>query len=216
MKVIDLSIFPTTIDITVNRYNYIDNKLWTQIKNQIDYIEVDKNSVLLTVEQMISIIHTNWSDEINKIKSVGSSFFSSQVNTIYFIYFIIHEMDNLQYIKITKNFDKKYTRLLDDNGEKRIEFDFKVLSMTLKLSDFFSYEELKFINESFLEMGILEPSETYTRLKAGELLDKIDNYLIRFENDLQSLKASYMNEIFEMLSFKIEKDDPLVLLITDY
>lgn len=216
MKVIDLSIFPTTIDITVNRYNYIDNKLWTQIKNQIDYIEVDKNSVLLTVEQMISIIHTNWSDEINKIKSVGSSFFSSQVNTIYFIYFIIHEMDNLQYIKITKNFDKKYTRLLDDNGEKRIEFDFKVLSMTLKLSDFFSYEELKFINESFLEMGVLEPSETYTRLKAGELLDKIDNYLIRFENDLQSLKASYMNEIIEMLSFKIEKDDPLVLLITDY
>lgn len=216
MKVIDLSIFPTTIDITVNRYNYIDNKLWTQIKNQIDYIEVDKNSVLLTVEQMISIIHTNWSDEINKIKSVGSSFFSSQVNTIYFIYSIIHEMDNLQYIKITKNFDKKYTRLLDDNGEKRIEFDFKVLSMTLKLSDFFSYEELKFINESFLEMGILKPSETYARLKAGELLDKIDNYLIGFENDLQSLKASYMNEIIEMLSFKIEKDDPLVLLITDY
>lgn len=216
MRVIDLSTFPTTIDITVNRYNYIDNKLWTQIKNQIDYIPIDKNSILLSTEQVFSLIETNWVDEINKIKSVGSSFFSTQVNTVYFIYSLLGEMNNLQYIKFTRNFDKQYTRLLNENNEKRIEFDFKVLSMTLRLSDFFSSEELKYINKSLIELKILKPTETYTRLKAMDLLDQIDNYLSNFENLENSTGATYMAEITEMLSFKIEKDNPLILLITDY
>jgi len=216
MEVTDLSTLPTTIDITVNRYNYIDNRLWTQIKNQIDYIPVDKNSILLSTEQVFSLIETNWIDEINKIKSVGSSFFSTQVNTIYFIYLLLDEMNNLQYIKFTRNFDKQYTRLLNENNENRIEFDFKVLSMTLRLSDFFSSKELKYINKSLIELNILKPTETYTRLKAIDLLNKIDSYLSNSENLKNSTGARYMSEIIEMLSFKIEKDNPLILLITDY
>ena len=34
MQRFDLSLLPTAVDVTVYRYNYIDNKLWAQIQNK--------------------------------------------------------------------------------------------------------------------------------------------------------------------------------------
>ena len=217
MKVVNLNVFPTAVDITLSRYNYIDNKLWTQIKNQCDYIEVSEVSVLVSVSEMLSILQNNWEAELYKIKSVGSEFFYNKVNSIYFIWTILSEMENLQYVKLTKNTDKKYSRIINVDDGKKIEFDFKILSMTFRLSDFYETYEIKQINPILHKEGIIKAGETYARMQASELIQALDTYLIKItEEDIDTETSAIINEILEMLSYKVEQDNPVLLLITDY
>jgi len=217
MKVVDLSLFPTSIDVTLYRYNYLDNKIWTQLKNQVDYIEVDENSIIVTRSQLEAIITANYSNQINKIKSTGSKFFHTQVNTVYFIWSLVHEMKNLQYIKITRDLDKDYSRLLHNaDDEKTIEFDFKLLSISIKLSEIFDENEVKIINQALYDLGILDENEPYVRLKAIEIINAIDDLLGDLEEDISSEIAATLNELLEVFTFKIEKDNPLTLIVTDY
>ena len=217
MKVVDLSLFPTSIDVTLYRYNYLDNKLWTQLKNQVDYIEVDQNSIIVTRSQLEAIIAANYSGEINKIKSTGSKFFHTQVNSIYFIWAMVQEMSNLQFIKLTRSLDKDYTRLLNTTeDEKTIEFDFKLLSITIKLAEIFDTEEVKVINKALYHLGILDEDEPYTRLKAVEVIGALDDLLNNSEDEILSERVGILSELLEIFTFKIERDNPLTLLVTDY
>ena len=218
MRIVELSSFPTSIDVTLHKYNYIDNKLWVQIKNQLDYIEVDDFSIIITKQQLHAILIENYSDEINKIKSTGSKFFHNQVNTIYFIWMMVEEMSNLQYIKLTLNSDKSYTRLLiSEDGTKTIEFDFKLLSITIRLTDIFELNEVTVINQMLNNLNLLQPDETYIRLRALDLINATDNYLSELddEDELQESTAT-IADFLELFTYKIERDNPLTLLVTDY
>lgn len=218
MRIVELSSFPTSIDVTLHKYNYIDNKLWVQIKNQLDYIEVDDFSIIITKQQLHAILIENYSDEINKIKSTGSKFFHNQVNTIYFIWMMVEEMSNLQYIKLTLNSDKSYTRLLiSEDGNKTIEFDFKLLSITIRLADIFELNEVTVINQMLNDLNLLQPDETYIRLRALDLINATDNYLSELddEDELQESTAT-IADLLELFTYKIERDNPLTLLVTDY
>lgn len=218
MKVVELSLFPTSIDVTLYKYNYIDNKLWVQLKNQVDYITVGPNSIIISKEQLQAILLKNYSDEINKIKSTGSKFFHNQVNTIYFTWMLIEEMLNLQYIKLTLNSDKSYSRLLTtEGGEKTIEFDFKLLTTTVKLSNIFELDEIQVINQVLNSLGILKPDQTYVRLNAIELINIVDGYLADLDQNNEFIESSaIIVDFLELFTSKIERDNPLTLLITDY
>lgn len=218
MRIVELSSFPTSIDVTLYKYNYIDNKLWIQIKNQLDYIEVDETSIIITKQQLHTILIENYSNEINKIKSTGSKFFHNQVNTIYFVWMLVKEMSNLQYIKLTLNSDKSYTRLLiADDGAKTIEFDFKILSTTIRLTDIFELNEIAFINQMLVDLKLLQSDETYVRLQALDLINMVDDYLSELddEDELEESTAT-IADFLELFTYKIEKDNPLTLLVTDY
>lgn len=218
MKVIDLSLLPTSIDITLYRYNYIDNKLWTQLKNQVDYIEVNEGSIIVTKNQLHAVLLNNYSNEINKIKSVGSKFFHNQVNTIYFTWMMMEEMKSLQYIKLTLDTDKSYTRILmNPENEKTIEFDFKLLTITIKLAEIFEADEVAVINDALYALGIIDHQEPYTRMRASEIIEAIDSYLSSLEEeDILSEEVEIISELLELFTYKIERDNPLTLLVTDY
>lgn len=44
-------------------------------------------------------------------------------------------MPNLQLVKFNLSYDKKFTRLLENDGNKVLKFDFKVLAITIRLSE---------------------------------------------------------------------------------
>jgi hypothetical protein len=39
MQEYNMSLMPTAVSVTLYRYNYIDNKIWAQIQNDLDFIE---------------------------------------------------------------------------------------------------------------------------------------------------------------------------------
>lgn len=214
MEQFEFSSMPTAIDVTLYKYNYIDNKLWAQIQNDTDFIELGNDSIMISASQLKYILDTYYQNSINRIKSVGSDFMHKEINTVFFLFQILLEMENLQYIKFTLNKDKKYTRLIEVDGVKMIQFSFKLLTATFRLYDLYEDTELPLVNKILEELDILEEGIPFTRLNAKELYEDILFYLE--EKDPEDLEAGIVTDILDILESKFEKEDPLILLITDY
>jgi hypothetical protein len=214
MQQFEFSSMPTAIDVTLYKYNYIDNKLWAQIQNDTDFIELGNDSIMISSTQLKFVLDTYYQSSINKIKSVGSDFIHKEINTVFFLFQILLEMENLQYIKLTLNKDKKYSRIIETDGVKMIQFSFKLLTATLRLYDLYEDDELPLVNKILEELEVFEEGIPYARLNAKELYDSILFYLE--EKDPEDLEAGIVTDILDILESKIEKEDPLILLITDY
>lgn len=214
MQQFEFSSMPTAIDVTLYKYNYIDNKLWAQIQNDIDFIELGNDSIMVSTSQLKFILDKYYQSSINKIKSVGSDFIHKEINTVFFLFQVLIEMENLQYIKLTLNKDKKYSRIIESDGIKMIQFSFKLLTATLRLYDLYEDDELHTVNNILEELEILEPGIPYTRLNAKKLYNIILEYLE--DKDPDDIEAGIVTDILDILETKIEKEDPLLLLITDY
>lgn len=214
MEQFEFSSMPTAIDVTLYKYNYIDNKLWAQIQNEVDFIELGNDSIMVSSSQLKYILDTYYQNSINKVKSVGSDFIHKEINTVFFLFQILLEMENLQYIKFTLNKDKKYSRIIEPDGVKMIQFSFKLLTATLRLYDLYEDNELPLVNTILEELEIISEGSQYVRVNAKELYDTILFYLE--EKDPEDSEAGIVTDILDILESKIEKEDPLILLITDY
>ena len=216
----NISDCPTSVDVTLYRYNHLDNRLWVQMKNELDYIEVSDDSIIVSYEQMLALLTVHYSDMVNKVKSVGADFLHKNVNSPYFIYMMLMDLKNLKYIKITKSYDKSFTRLLEIDGDKMLKFDFKILTMTIPLYEMYSIEELRIINPILEELRILEIDTPYTRIGLISLLDVIDIWINKeIDNDIEEGATDpipLLTEFMDSIDLKTERDNPKVLLITDY
>lgn len=218
MQTYDLSLVPTSVDVTLHKYNYIDNRLWTQIHNEIDFIQNHDDSIIISITQLRTILDRHYISTINKIKTVGSEVIYKEINSIYFLYQMVLEMDNLQYIKLNLNMDKSYNRLVEIDGSKILQFGFKVLTATIRLSDIYDDDELESVNRVLNKLGILKTNQNYTRIFAKDLADIIDLHLISIEEGVENEleEDSIVTDILDILEAKLEPENALILLITDY
>lgn len=214
MQQFEFSSMPTAIDVTLYKYNYIDNKLWAQFQNDIDFIEFGNESIMISASQLKVILDRYYQNSINRLKSVGSDFLHKEINTVFFLYQILIEMENLQYVKFTLNKDKKYSRIIENDGIKMIQFSFKLLSVTLRLYDLYEDDELPLVNNILEELEILKLRVPYSRLNAKDLYETLLFYLE--EKDPENEESGIVSDILDVLDIKFEKEDPIILLITDY
>lgn len=218
MQLFDISQLPTAIDITLYRYNYIDNKVWTQIHNEVEYIEYSKDSIMISKNQLEYIIEKYYSNILNKIKSQGSEVIHKEINSIYFMYQMCTEMSNIKYIKVSLNTDKSYSRTIDTStGDKLLQFGFRILSATLRLSDLYTTDELPIVNQILEEVGVFEPNSPFRRIRAKDLAEIIDASLLAVDGDPErEMDVNMLIDILEILQPKLEPENSLILLITDY
>ena len=214
MEQFDLSLMPTAVDVTLYKYNYIDNKLWTQLHNQTEFIQISDESVMVSTSQLKAVLETNYLSIINKIKTVGSDVIHKEINSVFFLYQMCLEMENLQYIKFNLNMDKSYSRMIEIDNKKILQFSFKVITATLRLFDLYTEDELPRVNKILEKIGVLHPERPYNRVFAAELSDGIDMYVgLHGEDDHES---GIVLDILDILEAKLEPENALILLITDY
>jgi len=216
----NISSFPTAVDVTLQRYNHMDNRMWTQIKNQLNYVDVSGGSVVVSVEQLSSFLEINYMDLINQVKSTGAEFLHKRVNSPYFLYMMCLDMQNLQLVKFNLSYDKQFTRLIESDGNKVLKFDFRILSMTINLSNIFEAEDLQIINPVLEKTKILEEGVPYARLKIIDLLDTLDDWVnSEMDNELEDGEPDpvpLITTILDLIDVKTEGDNPITLLVTDY
>ena len=51
------------VDIVLYKYNNIDNKLWSKIKNEIEYLEPSDGSIIVPRETLEAFINANFKDK---------------------------------------------------------------------------------------------------------------------------------------------------------
>ncbi len=206
------------IDVVLYRYNYYDNKIWTGVKNQMDLIQINEQSVLVSPYYLKKYVEKTYPSELNRFKSIGSEFLHKDANSIYFINSILVNMSKLKWIKLTLDKTKRYSRLVTDSngGEKRINFSYKILHATIKLYEIFEDEEsLASITKVLTELDLLEPGVPYQRNDLSTITYKLDNWMneasFEQEDDVEPVAT-----LLDMLDPKFEGDNPEILLVTDY
>lgn len=207
----DLSLLPTAIDITLYKYNYIDNKIFTQLNNQVDFIQVDPDSIIVSSDQLKIFLEENYQSELNKFKSIGVDIIHKEINSTFFLHKMCEEMENLKYIKITLNKKKDYNRTVELDGNKVLQFNFKIMTATIRLSDIFSDKDLLSANRALEKIGILRDGTPFVRIKGKDLGSLIDSNM-----EDENLDFAPLLDILDILEHKMEQDDSLILLITDY
>jgi len=207
----DLSLLPTAIDITLYKYNYIDNKIFTQLNNQVDFIQVDPDSIIVSSDQLRIFLEENYQSDLNKFKSIGADIIHKEINSTFFLHKMCEEMENLKYVKITLNKKKDYNRTVELDGNKVLQFNFKIMTATMRLSDIFSDKDLLSANKALEKIGILKDGTPFVRIKGKDLGSLIDSNMEDENKDFAPLL-----DILDILEHKMEQDDSLILLITDY
>jgi hypothetical protein len=214
MGELNVNHIPTIIDATLYRYNYIDYRMWAQIRNQLDYKEMGRNSMIISSKQLKDFVAINYKDEINKVASYGFQVPRKEATSIYFMHRVTTEMVNLKYIKLTLDSDKSYTRVIEDDDDKTIKYDFAILKATLNLADVFDEPELIELNKILENTGLLKPGKTYFNLQFLEIFNRLEIHLNTLGKE--SIESLIVLALLDALEISIDKENPMLMVITDY
>ena len=206
------------IDIILYKYNYYDNKIWTGVKNKMDFIPVNEQSVLISPTLLKDYIDKAYPNELNKFKSIGSEFLHKDANSIYFMHLMLSQMKHLKWVKLTLDKSKNYSRLVaDGTGEKRISFSYKILHATFRLYNIFDEDEdFEGINKILYSIDLLSKGKPYKRHKLSDMLDKLEMWMEANALDFDNELVECIGILLDTIEPKMEGDNPEVLLVTDY
>lgn len=213
------------VDIVLYKYNHTDNRVWTGVKNSVEYLKPDNFSVIITKQQLKDFLYSQFLNEINLFNSAGSEVLHKEVNSIFFMINMLKEMEHLRWIKLSLNKNSSYSRVVTDPaGLQTIKFGYKILHMTLKTFDIFDEGEMVIFNKVLHSQKIIEEGIPYRRLKLNVLLNRLDEWLTKADKgtirNLGDNELDVIDTISIMLDMmgdpKITGDNPEVLLVTDY
>lgn len=202
------------IDITLYKFNYYDNLIWTKCLNQIDYMIVDDDSILVTPRQLEALFELNFERTLRKLEATTPELIHRDAHSIYFIDRLTSEFNRLKWVKLTLSRNRNFSRIADINGVKNIKYSFKVLKTTLRLSEMFDFDDISQINPILKKLDLIK-NKPYNRMSTHMLINKIDG-AINGGVDLSEHQVELLASILDILDFKIETDNPEVLLVTDW
>ena len=201
------------IDITLYKFNYYDNLIWTKCLNQLDFIRIDESSILITSTQLRALFEYNFKREILKISSISFELIHKEANSIYFINELLNDFTNLKWIKLTHSKTRKFSRVIDIKDQKSLRFSFKILRTTLRLNTILSFDEIQLINPILKKYELIK-DKPYNKISTSEVLKALDNCLNM--DDITNDQAELIAIIMDSINYKCELDNPEVILVTDW
>lgn len=204
------------IDITLYKYNHYDNLIWTKCINQIDFMRYDEDSILVTPYQLEMLLDINFKRELMKIRAISFELIHRDANSLYFIDKILKDFEKLKWIKLTLSKTRNFSRAVkvSNTTDQQIKYSFKIVKATLRLNELFDIQQIESINPVLKRLNVLENEKPYNLIKAGSLLNALDIALNTYE--LNDDQAEILATMLDALSFKIENDNPDILLVTDW
>lgn len=209
---------PTLISVILYRYNYIDYRLLTLIKNELAWNSAGDGSILVSVSQLKMLIELNYQSSINLFRVANLENRQQYTNSIYFIWQLINNYPNLKWFIFTLDNNANYTRVFETNQGKVLRFAYRFMQGTVRLTEFWDSDMIRAINPFLVRFGLLDKSIPYKRVLAQDLIAILDG-LIMGADDSDQFKKEHTVKIIEFLDKfddKFEKDNPNLLLITDY
>ena len=203
------------IDVTLYKSNYYDNLIFTKCLNQLDYMVINDESILVTPGQLRALLDHNFSRELRRLNSVSPELLHKDANSIYFIDNFLGDFVNLKWVRLNLSRSRNYSRLVEVNGQKSIKYSFKILKTTLRLNHIFTLDEISVLNPVLIRNGLLKPGKPYNNIKTITLLNKLED-IINMDGQVDDITAELLARIIESVQFKMELDDPDVLLVTDW
>jgi hypothetical protein len=215
MNHIDTASLCDIIDITLYKFNHYDNLIWTKCLNQVDYTQIDEDSILVTPYQLQMMLNLNFKRDLMKIRAITFDLIHTDANSLYFLDKILGDFTRLKWIKLTLSKTRNFSRTVKINeNATQIKYSFKIVKATFRLNEIFEDAELKKINPILHKYDLIPRNKPYQLQPAVKILNALDaalNHTSVSDNDAELLAI-----ILDALSFKIENDNPDILLVTDW
>jgi hypothetical protein len=205
---------PLILEIYLFKNNYKDRLLISALKEKAYTVkspDPEDGSFFVRVEDVNSILNENFKKDIKQFESTPEKSLSNTVTSIYFIDSMIKTFSLLKYFKINVSDSEVYTRKSKDI----ITFDYRVIHSRIHLPSFCTPEFLQTCKSIFRKIGLYGSSNfdktPYFETTAIEFVDK----LIQYTHTITEEEAIYVDNILSILGSKIEKDNPVLLIIVE-
>ena len=207
---------PTHISFTLYSNDYIDGLIISRVKHECRNESNKPNEFRLSLERFNGAIRTSAFLRAELSKTLNQELLPNpnfKANSIFFLQSIINRLPNLEKITFKISDDKIFSRLVKVEGNREIvSFHFNIIEGTLDLTQLLTREQLDTFNKRFMEVGIMKNTylqrSPYFYIKATLLFDIL--------SDLDQAQILEAFEIISAVDPKIEEDDPILLVKTDY
>jgi hypothetical protein len=207
---------PTHIQFTLFKYDYFDSIIITRVKKECKNISKVNGEFTVTKSSFLNAIKTSKriKAEIEKAEDFGYVPNPNvKPNSIYFLTSIFSRLPNLNTLTFKINNDKKYTRLIKNAaGHDIISFHFNIIEGIFDLTKVMDRKELDIFNKTLIEFKILENKylsrKPYFYMKATAIIDILT--VMEAEGKLSTFN------ILDHIDEKLEEDDPILIVKTDY
>ena len=208
---VNSKIFPEIISITLNKYNSIDNKLYTLILDKSRYKE-HNNTILVKKEDVLKIIKNNFKEELKRIPYLTTDELHREATSIYFLNKYLRDLKNLRWFQISLSTNLTYSRIINDfeSGEKNILFPFKVIRGCFRTFDIFKEKEMQDANLVLKKIGCIKEIN-YSVVKLKELVKRLESLQESGNKEIRSTCDKMLNHLDQW-----SEDNPETLVITDY
>ena len=207
---------PTHIAFTLYKNDYIDNLIISKVKKECRNESDKKNEFIISLDEFQYAIQKSAFLRAELKKTLDQDMLPNpnfKPNSIFFLQSIINRLPNLSMITFKISDEKVFSRLIKAEGGRQIvSFHFNIIEGTFDLTKILSREQLDTFNKRFMDVGIMKNKYlervSYFYIKATVLFDILSEM-----DEAQVLDAF---DIITSVDPKIEEDDPILLVKTDY
>lgn len=206
---------PTHISFTLYKFDYIDSIIISRVLKECkNWSEVDGiYTVKVDSFKDALIENKRLKTEIKKAQDFGlTSTPGLKPNTVFFLWSILDRLYNVEWLTFDISYDKKFTRLIKIEKREVLSFYFKINEGVFDLTKVFDRSSLDIINKKIIEFGIMPNKylerSPYFYMNSSMLFDILGE--LEIDGSLNTF------DLLDQIDPKIEEDDPLLLVITDY
>jgi len=207
---------PTHIAFTLYKNDYVDNLIISKVKKECKNKSKNKNEYIISLEEFQNAIKTSTFLRAELKKTIDQDLLPNpnfKPNSIFFLQSIINRLPNLENITFKISDEKIFSRLVKvDGGREIVSFHFNIIEGTFDLTQILDRVQLDTFNKRFMDVGIMKNKylerTSYFYIKATTLFDILSEM-----DEAQVLDAF---DIITSVDPKIEEDDPILLVKTDY
>ena len=202
------------VDITLYRFNHYDNLIWTKCMNQVDYMRIDEDSILVSPNQLKQLLDLNFKRDLLKIRAIAFELIHRDANSLYFLDRLLGDFSRLKWVKLTLSRNRNFSRTVKVNGDAQIKYSFRIVKATLRLNEMFEFDQIQIINPVLKDLKLIDEKKPYAALNVHTILKALETGLNN--HDLSDEQADMLGHMMDALSFKIENDNSDIVLVTDW
>jgi len=207
---------PTHIAFTLYKNDYIDNLIISRVKKECINESDNPSEFIVSLEQFEKAIKTSAFLRAELQKTQHQDLLPNpdfRPNSIFFLQSIVSKLSNLEYITFKISNDKIFSRLVKlENGRQIVSFHFNIIEGTFDLTKILDRAQLDTFNKKFIELEII--SNKYLA-RASHFYIKT-SLLFDILAEMQEVDIIEAFDIITLIDPKLEEDDPVLLVKTDY
>ena len=202
--------FPEIISITLYKYNSIDSKLYTLIKNNYTY-KKHKGTILVKAHHLNEVLIKYFKEELDKLSIISAKSLHREANSIYFLNKMFNEMTNLRWFQINFSKNVSFSRIEYGAENRTLEFNFKVIRGSFRTFDVFKMEELDIVNQILKDIGCIRDLH-YSLVRLDSLAQRLEKRAVTSKDQNTQTACQRMLVYFDNWI----EDNPEALIVTDY